>query len=70
MDTLRTRRPVYTPRTGFVWPISDAAASLEESKKRDGEEEESAAPTETAETEELIDGAERASVYTRRVVGR
>ena len=38
MDTLRARRPTYTPRTGFVWPISDPSLP-EDGKKRDGEDE-------------------------------
>ncbi|PSR80735.1 hypothetical protein PHLCEN_2v6651 [Hermanssonia centrifuga] len=37
LDTLRSHRPAYTPRTGFIWPIKEAPAS-EDSKKRSLEE--------------------------------
>ncbi|PPQ69619.1 hypothetical protein CVT25_013702 [Psilocybe cyanescens] len=36
LDILRKHRPDYTPRTGFVWPISATDPSaLEQNKKRD-----------------------------------
>uniref|UniRef100_A0A8H7Y6E0 Mediator of RNA polymerase II transcription subunit 6 n=1 Tax=Psilocybe cubensis TaxID=181762 RepID=A0A8H7Y6E0_PSICU len=36
LDVLRRHRPDYTPRTGFVWPISVSDSSaLDASKKRD-----------------------------------
>jgi len=34
LDILRKHRPDYTPRTGFVWPITDPSAVLETNKKR------------------------------------
>ncbi|OSD05932.1 MED6-domain-containing protein [Trametes coccinea BRFM310] len=40
LDTLRSHRPAYTPRTGFVWPIAEpSTADAAASKKRaaDGE---------------------------------
>ncbi|KDR84834.1 hypothetical protein GALMADRAFT_217909 [Galerina marginata CBS 339.88] len=36
IDILRKHRPDYTPRTGFVWPITDPSV-LETHKKRDSE---------------------------------
>ncbi|KJA26050.1 hypothetical protein HYPSUDRAFT_64261 [Hypholoma sublateritium FD-334 SS-4] len=33
LDSLRKHRPDYTPRTGFVWPITDPTLSEETSKK-------------------------------------
>jgi len=39
LDILRTHRPDYTPRTGFVWPIADPSAPDETTKKRTPEEE-------------------------------
>ncbi|KAJ7102281.1 MED6-domain-containing protein [Mycena belliarum] len=40
LDSLRTRRPDYIPRTGFVWPIVDAATppTDELKKKAPGED--------------------------------
>ncbi|THH23110.1 hypothetical protein EUX98_g8069 [Antrodiella citrinella] len=55
MDTLRARRPTYTPRTGFVWPISDPSLP-EDGKKPDGdvrEDAEEAAGQAPAESEAL-----------------
>ncbi|CAL1696364.1 unnamed protein product [Somion occarium] len=38
LDTLRSHRPAYTPRTGFVWPVMEASASEDASKRgTDGE---------------------------------
>jgi len=37
LDSLRKHRPEYTPRTGFVWPITDPGMS-EVSKKKDDAE--------------------------------
>ncbi|KAF8078296.1 MED6-domain-containing protein [Lyophyllum atratum] len=34
LDILRSHRPDYTPRTGFVWPITDPSLSTETTKKR------------------------------------
>ncbi|THH09885.1 hypothetical protein EW145_g1721 [Phellinidium pouzarii] len=34
LDVLRTHRPDFTPRTGFVWPIVDASTVESISKKR------------------------------------
>lgn len=34
LDVLRKHRPDYTPRTGFVWPISDPSLSDDTSKTR------------------------------------
>ncbi|KAF9568539.1 MED6-domain-containing protein [Agrocybe pediades] len=34
LDVLRRYRPDYTPRTGFVWPITDPSAVSETNKKR------------------------------------
>ncbi|KAH9947713.1 MED6-domain-containing protein [Amylocystis lapponica] len=34
MDTLRSRRPVYTPRTGFVWPIVEPSTPSDSAKER------------------------------------
>ncbi|KAF5377514.1 hypothetical protein D9615_005133 [Tricholomella constricta] len=34
LDTLRSHRPDYTPRTGFVWPITDPSLPTESTKKR------------------------------------
>ncbi|KAG6889365.1 hypothetical protein C0995_001430 [Termitomyces sp. Mi166 len=34
LDILRSHRPDYTPRTGFVWPITDPSLTTENSKKR------------------------------------
>ncbi|KAF5384723.1 hypothetical protein D9757_006219 [Collybiopsis confluens] len=33
LDSLRTHRPDYTPRSGFVWPIVDPSLSVDSSKK-------------------------------------
>ncbi|KAI0786090.1 MED6-domain-containing protein [Abortiporus biennis] len=38
LSTLNQHKPAYTPRTGFVWPIVEAASS-EETKKRELPEE-------------------------------
>jgi len=57
MDTLRTRRPTYTPRTGFVWPISDPTLP-EDGKKHDGDTEGDAEQCQgqsPAESDELPD---------------
>ncbi|EIW86452.1 MED6-domain-containing protein [Coniophora puteana RWD-64-598 SS2] len=35
MDILRSKRPEYTPRTGFVWPIIDPALVDDAKKKHD-----------------------------------
>ena len=39
LDILRSHRPAYTPRTGFVWPIVEPSAGDSAGKKRaqDGE---------------------------------
>ncbi|KAG6869160.1 hypothetical protein C0993_012259 [Termitomyces sp. T159_Od127] len=34
LDILRSHRPDYTPRTGFVWPITDPSLVAENTKKR------------------------------------
>ncbi|KAG6896282.1 hypothetical protein C0992_009332 [Termitomyces sp. T32_za158] len=34
LDILRSHRPDYTPRTGFVWPITDPSLTAENTKKR------------------------------------
>ncbi|KAG5715253.1 Mediator of RNA polymerase II transcription subunit 6 [Termitomyces sp. T112] len=34
LDILRSHRPDYTPRTGFVWPIADPSLMTENNKKR------------------------------------
>ncbi|KAG6817606.1 hypothetical protein H0H87_006234 [Tephrocybe sp. NHM501043] len=34
LDILRSHRPDYTPRTGFVWPITDPSLPTESTKKR------------------------------------
>lgn len=34
LDVLRKHRPDYTPRTGFIWPITDPALSDDTSKPR------------------------------------
>ncbi|EMD41624.1 hypothetical protein CERSUDRAFT_110195 [Gelatoporia subvermispora B] len=39
LDILRSHRPVYTPRTGFVWPVAEPAVSKDSSKKRGLDEE-------------------------------
>ncbi|KZP32233.1 MED6-domain-containing protein [Athelia psychrophila] len=39
LDILRTHRPDYTPRTGFVWPIMDPQLAEDTSKKRVADEE-------------------------------
>lgn len=39
LDLLRTHRPDYTPRTGFVWPILDPTIQDENTKKKAAEEE-------------------------------
>ncbi|KAK7468653.1 Mediator of RNA polymerase II transcription subunit 6 [Stygiomarasmius scandens] len=36
LDILRTHRPDYTPRTGFVWPIVDPSISDDSNKRQDG----------------------------------
>ncbi|KAG6829288.1 hypothetical protein H0H92_005042 [Tricholoma furcatifolium] len=43
LDVLRSYRPDYTPRTGFVWPITDPSLSTESTKKR--AQDDDAAPT-------------------------
>uniref|UniRef100_A0A0W0FXZ7 Mediator of RNA polymerase II transcription subunit 6 n=1 Tax=Moniliophthora roreri TaxID=221103 RepID=A0A0W0FXZ7_MONRR len=35
LETLRTHRPDYTPRTGFVWPIIDPSLADDGNKKQD-----------------------------------
>lgn len=54
LDTLRTHRPDYTPRTGFIWPITDPSLTDDTSRKRgadgelpsvDSQHDESAPPT-------------------------
>ncbi|KAH8100468.1 MED6-domain-containing protein [Cristinia sonorae] len=52
MNILRTSRPTYTPRTGYVWPISDPTLP-EDGKKRSGEEDD-ANPT-AAAADETVD---------------
>ncbi|KAJ7785943.1 MED6-domain-containing protein [Mycena metata] len=39
LDILRSRRPDYIPRTGFVWPIVDSATPADDLKKKAGGEE-------------------------------
>ncbi|KAG6866853.1 hypothetical protein C0991_008789 [Blastosporella zonata] len=34
LDILRSHRPDYTPRTGFVWPITDPSLPTETARKR------------------------------------
>lgn len=38
LETLRSHRPDYTPRTGYVWPIIDSSISDEAAKKKSEEE--------------------------------
>lgn len=38
LDVLRSHRPDFTPRTGFVWPIVDVATQDSLAKKRTTEE--------------------------------
>ncbi|KAF9459424.1 MED6 mediator sub complex component-domain-containing protein [Collybia nuda] len=38
LDILRTHRPDYTPRTGFVWPIMDPTMQEESAKKKASED--------------------------------
>lgn len=38
LDILRRHRPDYTPRTGFVWPITDSSMQDESTKKRKPED--------------------------------
>ncbi|KAG2117910.1 MED6-domain-containing protein [Suillus discolor] len=47
LDILRINRPDYTPRTGFIWPITEQAMSDDATKKWGGEDSATAA----AETE-------------------
>ncbi|GAW04744.1 MED6-domain-containing protein [Lentinula edodes] len=35
LDSLRTHRPDYTPRTGFVWPIVDPSLAEDAGKKQE-----------------------------------
>ncbi|KAI0768572.1 MED6-domain-containing protein [Trametes elegans] len=53
LDTLRTHRPAYTPRTGFVWPIEEPpstdAAAANKKRAADG----GGSTPATQETEEL-----------------
>ncbi|KAI0757299.1 MED6-domain-containing protein [Daedaleopsis nitida] len=50
LDILRSHRPAYTPRTGFVWPIVEPSSGESSAKKRtqDGD-----APAETQEAEDI-----------------
>ncbi|KAI8995397.1 MED6 mediator sub complex component-domain-containing protein [Trametes punicea] len=51
LDTLRSHRPAYTPRTGFVWPIAEPSSTDSASSKKraaDGE-----APPAAEDTEDL-----------------
>ncbi|KAG5654044.1 hypothetical protein H0H81_008060 [Sphagnurus paluster] len=41
LDILRSHRPDYTPRTGFVWPITDPMLPAEITKKRSADAEDS-----------------------------
>lgn len=50
LETLRKNRPDYTPRTGFDWPISDAAIDPD-SKKKKLEDEPSQADTPASKVE-------------------
>ncbi|KAG1757289.1 MED6-domain-containing protein [Suillus lakei] len=43
LDILRINRPDYTPRTGFIWPITDQAMSDDTSKKWGAEDSATAA---------------------------
>ena len=66
LDILRTHRPAYTPRTGFVWPIvepSSGNSSAAKKRTQDGEP----AP-DTQETEEVAGtrGLATASSDTKR----
>ncbi|KAF5375052.1 hypothetical protein D9758_000056 [Tetrapyrgos nigripes] len=36
LDILRSHRPDYTPRTGFVWPIVEPSISDDSNKRQDG----------------------------------
>lgn len=38
LDVLRSHRPDYTPRTGFVWPITDPSIPDDNTKKRTTED--------------------------------
>ncbi|KAF8168259.1 MED6 mediator sub complex component-domain-containing protein [Crassisporium funariophilum] len=48
LDILRKHRPDYTPRTGFIWPITDPSTSDDATKKGVTERETSVAGGETA----------------------
>lgn len=51
LATLRSHKPNYTPRTGFVWPIAEPSSSSENPSKQRGEDEE--APSSSADDPEL-----------------
>ncbi|KAI0823053.1 MED6-domain-containing protein [Trametes gibbosa] len=60
LDTLRSQRPAYTPRTGFVWPIAEPPASTTDtatSKKRAAE----GSPVPAAESSEVLPPEDLAS---------
>lgn len=54
LDILRINRPDYTPRTGFIWPITEQAISDDTSKKWGAED----PPTAVGETEISISQSE------------
>ncbi|TCD70665.1 Mediator of RNA polymerase II transcription subunit 6 [Steccherinum ochraceum] len=72
LDTLRTRRPVYTPRTGFVWPISDPSLP-EDGKKRDEEAEDSTTvstePVANSEDTEIVPSESDAAPKRKSTTG-
>ena len=67
MDILRTHRPAYTPRTGFVWPIVEPSSGDTAAKKRSHDVEASTEPgTQEAETLPDVRGIPTASTDAKR----
>ncbi|KAJ7139768.1 MED6-domain-containing protein [Mycena epipterygia] len=52
LDILRSRRPDYIPRTGFVWPIVDSTTPSDDLKKKPAGEEGTGAGTESRSVSE------------------
>ncbi|KAJ6604286.1 MED6-domain-containing protein [Mycena vulgaris] len=52
LDILRSRRPDYIPRTGFVWPIVDSATQPDDLKKKTAGEDGAGAGTESRSVSE------------------
>jgi len=61
LDVLRKHRPDYTPRTGFVWPITDPSVSDDASKTRKQDPD-----TTVPEQDSLTSEAERRSRNAKR----